>query len=84
MSNEVEQLPTKYAVYNVKTNKFWNYGNTYDTVGAAKNSWNAHTRYSSLYPDHKEPYWKRAKWSEDAHNNGFVVVKVKLVVTDET
>lgn len=85
MSNEVNDLPLLYVVYNIKTNKFWNYGHTYSTVGAAKNSWNAHTFKRDLYPEHKDPYsWKHAVWSEDAHNNGFVVVKVKLVVVDET
>lgn len=83
MSNE-EDNPIKYAVYNVKTNKFWGQGSTYGSVGAAKNSWNAHTRYRDLYQHADVPYWKRAKWSEDAENYGYVVVKVKLVITDET
>lgn len=83
MSNE-EDNPIKYAVYNVKTNKFWGQGSTYGSVGAAKNSWNAHTRYRDVYPLTEAAFWKRAKWSEDAQEQGFVVVKVKLVVVDET
>ena len=83
MSNEVETLNDLYAVYNTKTHKFALNGATYTKVGAAKNSWNAHTRYRDLYPHADVPFWKRAKWSEDAENYGFVVVKVKLVITDE-
>lgn len=81
MSNEVETLKPVYAVYNIKTFKYALGGRTFATAGAAKLSWNAHTRKWHIYPEWSGYYGKQAVWKEDAHD--YVVVKLNLVVAED-
>ena len=68
---------------------FWKTPNgksSWDSVGAAKNAWNAHNHaqepydYGGVLRDFR---WIRKNWSKDAATNGWSVVKVKYKLVEE-